>query len=68
MVRAEDRGDYYRVPLDARSLDYGVYFDEGDERAHDVEDYTSHNTERLDVDARGRAAAQPARVRVMSDA
>ncbi len=51
MVRAEDRGPYYRVPLDARSLDYGVYFDEGDERAHDAEDYTSHNTERLDTDA-----------------
>jgi UDP-glucose 4-epimerase len=51
MVRAEDRGDYYRVPLDARSLDYGVYFDEGDERAQDTTDYTSHNTERLDVDA-----------------
>jgi UDP-glucose 4-epimerase len=51
MVRAEDRGDYYRVPLDARSLDYGVYFDEGDERADDLADYTSHNTERLDVDA-----------------
>src|SRR4051794_16726891 len=51
MIRAEDRGEFYRVPLDARSLDYGVYFDEGDERAQDVEDYTSHNTERLDADA-----------------
>jgi UDP-glucose 4-epimerase len=51
MVRAEDRGDYYRVPLDARSLDYGVYFDEGDERAQDVADFTSHNAHRLDVDA-----------------
>jgi UDP-glucose 4-epimerase len=51
MMRAEDRGDYYRVPLDARSLDYGVYFDEGDERAQDTTDYTSHNIERLDVDA-----------------
>jgi UDP-N-acetylglucosamine 4,6-dehydratase len=49
MARAQDRGDYYRVPLDARSLDYGVYFDEGDERAGDANAYTSHNTERLDV-------------------
>jgi UDP-glucose 4-epimerase len=49
MARAEDCGEYYRVPLDARSLDYGVYFDEGDEGAAEVSDYTSHNTERLDV-------------------
>jgi UDP-N-acetylglucosamine 4,6-dehydratase len=49
MARAEDRGDYYRVPLDARTLDYGVYFDEGDERVGDANAYTSHNTEQLDV-------------------
>ena len=50
MAEAEDRGDYYRVPLDARSLDYGMYVEEG---GHDVErehDYTSHNTQRLSVE------------------
>jgi UDP-glucose 4-epimerase len=51
MARAEDRGDFYRVPLDARSLDYSSYFDAGDARTADLADYTSHNTERLDADA-----------------
>jgi len=49
MVQAEDRGDYFRVPLDARSLDYGLYFDQGDRHQSEVGDYTSHNTVRLDV-------------------
>lgn len=49
MARAEDRGDFYRVPVDARSLDYGLYFDEGDPHKAEVDDYTSHNAERLDV-------------------
>jgi UDP-N-acetylglucosamine 4,6-dehydratase/5-epimerase len=49
MVRAEDRGDYFRVPLDARSLDYGLYFDQGDRNQAEVGDYTSHNTVRLDA-------------------
>jgi len=49
MVQAEDRGDYFRVPLDARSLDYGLYFDQGDRHQSEVGDYTSHNTARLDV-------------------
>jgi UDP-glucose 4-epimerase len=51
MASAEDRGPYFRVPLDTRSLDYGLYFDEGDRRQADVDDYTSHNAERLNVDA-----------------
>ena len=50
MASAEDRGAYFRVPLDARSLDYGLYFEGGDRRRADVEDYTSHNTERLGQD------------------
>lgn len=49
-VLAEDHDAYFRVPLDARSLDYGLYFDEGEEREREYSDYTSHNTERLDVD------------------
>jgi len=47
---AEDRGPYFRVPLDARSLDYGLYFDHGDSHQGETSDYTSHNTERLDVE------------------
>jgi UDP-glucose 4-epimerase len=48
--KADDRGDYYRVPLDARSLEYELFFDEGESTMVD-HDYTSHNTERLDVEA-----------------
>jgi UDP-glucose 4-epimerase len=51
MVKAEDHGDYFRVPLDARSLDYGLYYDEGGSEVQTIDDYTSHNTERLDVTA-----------------
>jgi UDP-glucose 4-epimerase len=51
MASAEDRGDYFRVPLDARSLDYGLYFEQGGQAVSRQDDYTSHNTVRLDVDA-----------------
>ncbi|MFK5636024.1 polysaccharide biosynthesis protein [Ornithinimicrobium sp. LYQ103] len=47
--KAEDRGDYYAVPLDARSLEYELFFEEGETGVAD-EEYHSHNTERLDVD------------------
>ena len=48
---ATDEGDYYRVPVDARSLQYEKYFEEGDPRASLETDYTSENTTRLDVEA-----------------
>jgi UDP-N-acetylglucosamine 4,6-dehydratase/5-epimerase len=48
--RAEDQGDFYRVSVDARDLNYGEYFDEGDAGEAATDDYHSHNTERLDVD------------------
>lgn len=50
MAKAEDRGSYYRVPLDDRSLDYGLYVEEGDRARSEYADYTSHNAERLNVD------------------
>lgn len=49
VARAEDCGTYFRVPMDDRSLDYGLYFDRGDRLQAEVDDYTSHSTERLDV-------------------
>ena len=49
LQKADDCGDYYRVPLDARSLEYELFFDEGERRTED-HDYTSHNTRRLDVE------------------
>jgi len=41
---------YFQVPLDTRSLDYSLYFDEGEKRPTELEAYTSHNTARLDVE------------------
>jgi UDP-glucose 4-epimerase len=49
MARAEDMGRYYRVPADTRDLNYNKYFSEGEAAIDAVDDYTSHNTERLDV-------------------
>lgn len=43
-------GDYYRIRMDARDLNYQAYFTEGDEVTIRYEDYHSHNTNRLDVE------------------
>jgi UDP-N-acetylglucosamine 4,6-dehydratase len=50
MVKAEDIGGYYRIPADNRDLNYAQYFSEGEEKISHQEDYTSHNTERLNVE------------------
>jgi UDP-glucose 4-epimerase len=47
---AIDHTDYFQVPLDTRSLDYGLYFDLGAKREQSVDAYTSHNTTRLNVE------------------
>lgn len=49
MFVAEDQGEFYRVPADNRDLNYSKYFEEGEKDLSKVEDYNSHNTERLDV-------------------
>jgi len=49
MVKALDLGDYYRIPADSRDLNYGKYFSEGHPDMEKIEEYTSHNTQRLDV-------------------
>ena len=50
MAKAEDMGRYYRIPADNRDLNYEKYFVEGEMHIAEVDDYTSHNTERLDVE------------------
>ena len=50
MAQAQDCGEYYRVPLDARSLDYGMFVEEGGHGVETEIDYTSHNTQRLSVE------------------
>lgn len=49
MVKAEDMGDFYRIPADTRNLNYEQFFSEGKDISN-VEDYHSHNTHRLDVE------------------
>jgi len=49
MVKAEDMGDYYRIPADHRDLNYNSFFSQGDDSISHVTEYTSHNTTRLDV-------------------
>jgi UDP-glucose 4-epimerase len=51
LSRSEDQGDFFRVPVDARDLNYSAYFEEGDVEGSRIDDYHSHNTERLDVAA-----------------
>jgi len=50
MVKAEDMGDFYRIPADNRDLNYDKYFSEGKKDVSGLKDYHSHNTERLDVE------------------
>lgn len=50
-VKAVDMGDYFRVPLDARSLQYELYYEKGEQRQAFLDDYTSENTERLGIEA-----------------
>lgn len=50
MAKAEDMGDYYRIPCDTRDLNYDKFFVEGNEKVSKIEDYHSHNTKRLDVE------------------
>lgn len=50
MARAEDLGGYYRIPADARGLNYDKYFIEGETAISNIDDYTSHNTRRLNVE------------------
>jgi UDP-N-acetylglucosamine 4,6-dehydratase len=49
LARAKDMGDYYRILPDDRDLNYGKYFTEGEEQISHLEDYNSHNTQRLTV-------------------
>lgn len=49
MARADDLGGYFRIPPDDRDLNYDKYFIEGQQQISALDDYTSHNTRRLDV-------------------
>ena len=49
MMKAEDMGDFYRIPADNRDLNYAKYFSEGEKDISLIEDYHSHNAEQQGV-------------------
>lgn len=49
IAHAHDKGGYYRIPADNRDLNYAKYFSEGEKEISMFDDYTSHNTTRLNV-------------------
>ena len=50
MIKAEDMGEFFRIPADNRDLNYSQFFFEGEEKVSLIEDYHSHNTEQLGVE------------------
>ncbi|MDD5596369.1 MAG: polysaccharide biosynthesis protein [Victivallaceae bacterium] len=50
MVKAEDMGDYFRIPADTRDLNYNLYFSDGEPELAEAEEYHSHNTRRLNIE------------------
>lgn len=50
MVKAQDMGDYFRIPADTRDLNYAQFFSEGEPSVSNFEEYHSHNTGRLDIE------------------
>jgi len=49
MAKADDMGLYYRIPADNRDLNYAQFFSEGEQDISNLDDYTSHNTRRLNI-------------------
>lgn len=49
LAQSEDMGEYYRIRMDERDLNYKAYFSEGEQQTKQFEDYHSHNTQRLDI-------------------
>lgn len=50
MFTAKEMNNYYRIPADNRDLNYSKYFEEGESDLSKIEDYNSHNTDRLDIE------------------
>ncbi len=48
--RSEDLGKYFRIPADSRDLNYNKYFVDGETDVSKIDDFTSHNARRLNID------------------
>lgn len=69
MVKASDQGDYFRVALDARSLDYSKYVEKGEEETVTADEFNSDNTEQMDLEqAKALIASLPEMQAVMAGA
>lgn len=49
LARANDMGDYFRIPADGRDLNYGIYFEQGDVGQAASRDYDSHSVDRMTI-------------------
>ena len=47
MIKAKDLGNYYQITPDTRDLNYNLFFSNGEAKISEIENYTSHNTKRL---------------------
>lgn len=65
MLRAEDQDAYFRIPLDTRSLEYGLYFDEGEVIVPTYSDYTSEVTDRLGIEETAHLLSQLPQMRLL---
>jgi UDP-glucose 4-epimerase len=50
LAKAEDLSNYYRIPADTRDLNYNRFFSEGETQIAQMEEYTSHNTYRMNLE------------------
>lgn len=57
MAKSTDQGNYFRVPLDARSLQYSVFVDKGDSELREVDDFDSNNTDQMTVEQTAKLIA-----------
>ncbi len=51
MIKSDESQNYYRIPSDDRGMNYNNYFSQGKINISKSEDYTSHNTKRLDIES-----------------
>lgn len=51
MAKAEEHGKFFRIPADTRDLNYGKFFTDGKTELNEMKEYTSHNTDQLDLDS-----------------
>lgn len=58
MIKAEDMGDFYRIPADNRDLNYAQFYSEGEKDISIIEDYHSHNTQQQDVEGMKKLLSQ----------